>query len=409
MHKQSKIQIFTFLLMTLSFVLQAYVFIKVGSFPSVQSNRDIKNQCIEIDYGFSYSTNNKQESRIRIGTKWPQQPWRLVSTVPEQSANILTSKNLLLVTITDQHAEIWVKEDIFENATTNSKPQNRIMIYREIENKWIEYKSNTDKLTLLYMFETNDGDIWGLHYSKENHDYFMLKLNRITRVFELSPESDIIPSGKFIFNPKGFLWIIQPQGFIYQYELNKGSLQKIAPMPDDIRNLPFDYGLAISQDDYIYFLRPLQEVFSINDLELFRFSIETKKFERNIRIELESESLFYSIFIDRSNRLWAGNTGVMNANHGWNQIFKPSIFLETYESWSGPNYDYSLWLYPRIVLETSDDRLWFSSENGLAWLEPEKNQWCWVTNVQKAGLQEDRKKNLWLLVGGRLYKTKIEE
>ncbi|MFZ6029390.1 MAG: hypothetical protein ACOYYS_16890, partial [Chloroflexota bacterium] len=71
--------------------------------------------------------------------------------------------------------------------------------------------------------------------------------------------------------------------------------------------------------------------------------------------------------------------------------------------WSGMEYR---WKAPQILIESSDHRLWFQSDNGMTWLDPEKGEWCWFTTEQ-SNIVEDSYHNLWMVADNKLYKLDL--
>jgi ligand-binding sensor domain-containing protein len=65
------------------------------------------------------------------------------------------------------------------------------------------------------------------------------------------------------------------------------------------------------------------------------------------------------------------------------------------------------WKSPTILMESSDNRLWFESENGLVWLDPSEGKWCWFTTVQ-SNIVEDEEHNLWMIANEKLYKYPLK-
>ena len=152
----------------------------------------------------------------------------------------------------------------------------------------------------------------------------------------------------------------------------------------------------------IFYLVFEPNLYTNNNIWLYRFEIETKSFER-IAIKLEPWPLASSIFADHSGRLWFGAIGWLEPNGAWYQMLRSPIFV-TDTLWSGMEHR---WKSPEIILESSDNRLWYRSfENGLIWLNPEKGKWCWFTTEQ-SNIVEDEDHNLWMIADGKLYKNSL--
>ena len=58
--------------------------------------------------------------------------------------------------------------------------------------------------------------------------------------------------------------------------------------------------------------------------------------------------------------------------------------------------DQYIWLYPELVLESSNGYLWFRSTNGISWFDPSGEKWCWVTNEKYLNPAEGNHKDVWM-------------
>ena len=81
----------------------------------------------------------------------------------------------------------------------------------------------------------------------------------------------------------------------------------------------------------------------------------------------------------------------------WFQLFPSSIFVTLSE---GDTIYYQQ--KPWLILESADGRLWYKFTDGIAWMDPQKEKWCWFT-TEPSNIAQDGQRNLWIAIGGNLY------
>jgi len=134
------------------------------------------------------------------------------------------------------------------------------------------------------------------------------------------------------------------------------------------------------------------------------FSVRSNEI-KNVPINLTLWTGGYSnILVDHTGNLWLDSVGWKTPTEDWYQIHPPSIFVTNLKQGALD----SRFQYPQIEIESSDNRLWFSSDNGMVWLDPEKGEWCWFTTYQ-SNIVEDSDRNLWMIADNKLYKLPLGE
>ena len=114
---------------------------------------------------------------------------------------------------------------------------------------------------------------------------------------------------------------------------------------------------------------------------------------------------FFGLFVDKSGNLWLDDHAWMDPKGIWHQVIRSTLFITDRMPDSGYNY---FWAFPHIVFESSDDLLWFRSENGMTSLNVHKGEWCWFTTDQ-SNIVEDSNHTLWMIADDKLYKLILEQ
>lgn len=139
-----------------------------------------------------------------------------------------------------------------------------------------------------------------------------------------------------------------------------------------------------------------------SDTHVYKFDVKSQEIER-IPVRLDPWPTYFYILVDHEGKIWLDALGFINEEDILYQLEKSPIFL-TPVFFSGMDYR---WTTPEIFMESSDGRLWFRSYNGIAWLDMDDQQWCWLT-TSRFNVIEDANHTLWTTAYGKLYKKKIK-
>jgi hypothetical protein len=282
---------------------------------------------------------------------------------------------------------------------------------------------------------TDDGSLWGISWHGESAA--LSRFNEEDLRFELVGASDgqemrdIQRIATFDFSPSMFLdhsqtlWSVG-QGELYSFKPSTGAIERhVLDMQNaDVENdngaifyapeepAIKDGAIAFELDETIYLL-------SADSPELFEYHRDSGRITRSVipvivqELGLESANIFdappnpggsnaYGVFVDHAGRLWVNDYGWMDSDGTWNVMLRSPVFIsEEIEILK------HIWYRPNLVLESSDNSLWFRSPNGLAKLNPDSGEWCWVSQVI-TNVIEDQDRNLWILVGGKLYRHSLQ-
>lgn len=364
------------------------------------------NGCIEPKYKFAYPTNLNENGQVITEEILPTFPWQFKTDLPSLPENTGSSDLFLMSQNSNGNTELWIRRILYSLGEKSTPSTSQIIVYGNGSNKWKKINSIYKGVSINNVYKQSNGQIWGIGYSSQSGGYELFKFDIQTTQFEAVANSGTIPLGRIVFDQKDALWIAKPSDAIYKYDLVEMRLSKATSIAD-INQLPFDKGMVLAPDGNIYILVPKREIESSQDLELIRFSTITSEIERNIPIMLAPTPTVSSLFVDHSNRIWFSDIGWMSPEKKYYQVVRSPIFLE-YHQGESRNYDYYPWVITEILLESSNHLLWFRSENGLAWLEPNKGEWCWFTTLSSVDLIEDGQKTLWMIADGKLYMNKLD-
>jgi hypothetical protein len=199
-----------------------------------------------------------------------------------------------------------------------------------------------------------------------------------------------------LLDTRDVFWILVHKDAIYSYNPVTEDIERYIDVPDIIFSKA-----AISTDGSIFFSKQSSNAVVITDEDLYHFIPLMRKLEK-ISIPLEPWPLFSNILVDHTGRLWLDSIGWREPDGKWYQVQRSPVFI-TNILWSGLEHR---WKTPKILMESSDNRLWFMSDNGLTWLDPKRGEWCWFTTEQ-SNIVEDSQNNLWMVADNKLYKLDL--
>ncbi|MBX3038970.1 MAG: hypothetical protein KF758_18810 [Anaerolineales bacterium] len=376
--------------------------------PTVNKSIDINseiNSCIEPVEKNVYKTSVDSDSGNRF-VKVPPAPWELVDTIPSQVEGSVFNLSSSSIRKVNDKQEIWISSNVFG---VPDKLNNKFVIYNENTKSWSETLSTVgDDIFAGIVFITNNNLVWAVNgwYGSPNDNElrpFLSKYNETLMKFEFVTKTQEIPfnNNKVILDNNGVFWVFVNDDAIYSYNIFTEEIKQYA----GLKNIFVDE-VKLAPDDSIYFvnLQTLQN--GVSTKEIFRFipSINSVEKVSIYEIEKNQNRLFSNILIDKNGSLWLGDLGWIEPDGASYALLRSNIFL-TDIIWTGAS---SRWANPEILLESSDGRYWFRSENGMAWFSPEKGEWCWFTTYQ-SNIVEDSDRNLWMIADNKLYKLPLGE
>lgn len=388
--------------------------ISTGAMPTKESI-PISNDCIQPLEKFAFKTSTDQSIKTP-GTDFnylPPYPWQVESTISSLLPTNISFSYVYAIRNIEERKELWVSNytsDLFD------KTSSQFNVYNTNTNEWTNIAKEIDDTETLAsgLFITSDNAIWSTHYWDEkssNKHPLLSKYNEATKKFEFVTKTQEIPSFRqelnadpyrypyrslVILDKKDVFWVFVHADGIYSYNTITGEIKRHANLPNmEVTDA------KLAPDGSIYFVNRATLQTGSLLLEVFNFMPETDLVEQVSTYEMEKTQVrpFSNILVDRQNRLWLSDLGWMEPDGTWYAIIRSPVFL-TNVAWTGGS---SRWATPNILLESSDGRLWFRSDNGMAWLDPQKGEWCWFTTYQ-SNIVEDSDNNLWMIADGKLYK-----
>ena len=368
----------------------------------------IVNGCIPPLETFAYPVGMDESTPSYPGngpTIEPSHPWQLETSLP-----VTTSLISIITTRSFQGSEqIW-------GEMNNKFPE--LLIYYPETRKWdrVSAEVETSGVYVDKLFVAKDGTLWGQNTWDTRSGIVgqpvLSRYNDKTRLFEFEQNTQQIPAvaqmnftqltfwPEVILDSHGRFWIFVPKDAIYSYDPVTYKIESHAEISDLIVS---DAALAPNGSIYFTSLHYLENGMTLNigDIELFSFLPQTGEIKKII-VPLEPWPTFSSILVDHSGRLWLDSLGWQEPDGRWYQVHRSPIFI-TNVLWSGLEHR---WKTPQILMESSDGRLWFRSDNGMAWLDPQQGEWCWFTTEQ-SNIVEDQEHNLWMVADNYLYKLDL--
>jgi hypothetical protein len=379
-------------------------------------------------------------------TYLPLLPWQVEIVIPmdrfEGEYTYSYGGEVLLVRSIDGHKEVWMTVSLSGDNTQSSL----IIIYhtdtQELESIPVSIGDTglftSDYVTTPNLFVTNDGAVWAKTFwePEATEPYIqetvpvLSKFNESTRQFELVDDVMEIPlvmrpddskysmypddanQTRFVLDQLGIFWIFIQDDGLYRYDPVTGSTAKQADFPDAYVGLT-----ALAPDGSIYFTK-VDDSTTRRD-EGFRLPVERWLYQfipqTSIFIEIETPDeewpTFSGMLIDHSNRLWLGSTGYRDTDRTWHLInphAREFFAVVDRGMWSEG------WIFPTLMLETSDGRLWFQKyidssghHDGAAWYDPATGEGCLFTNDYVSNIVEDDDHRLWVITQNTLYSISL--
>lgn len=385
------------------------------------SNNMINNECIPPLESFVYSSNIEPNKPIPgktlnvLPTSWSSQ-----SDLPilaERTTNYLEAlppTSLLLTREKDGNLEVWVGKKSDFSYSNEEENTYQYWVYRPKEQIWetISARVNNSNLIVDKLFISNSGDIWGQNFwdvrKYPQEQPLLSKFNEGTRSFDLVEGTEEVPTfwndgyanyywSEVILDTNDVFWIFSHKDALYSYSIYERDIRVAVKLPEIIITA------SVINDNKILFQDLFDSGVINQERKLYIYSTDIGKISY-LNVLLEPWPLYTNILVDHLGRIWFGSAGWYDSNENWFILRQPEIFITNI---SYDNYR-TRWAAPVIVLESSDGRYWFRSYNGMAWLDLEKEQWCWFTTYQ-SNIVEDSDRNLWMIADNKLYKLPLGE
>jgi streptogramin lyase len=409
--------------------------------PQVENNESMEDtnsdKCIPATHTFAYMTRTNdsilERSELIIP---PTEPWEDMLSLPQFPNNAIAKRNKdWLVTVlnkSNSDYEIWILRSWTDELFSGSDFKfMEFLVYNSQNEEWKSVPVQVHETSAIVgeIFVTNDGNIWGrnylagfvstiepplrieIAYSQLQNDSMgetplLSKYNERENRFEAADVSrSFLPSkfsnnewDKVVLDKNGMFWIFVQADGLYSYNLLDQSIRLHIKFSDN--DIPVR-SVALAPDDSIFY--------SDNFSSVFRFIPKTGELLRVGGTPLPFENpyglYFHNILIDNSGHLWLGNIGWAEPDTytTWYQLMPSPVFITN----NVEGLPIHQWERPWLILGSLDGLIWYKSSNGMVWVNPQKEKWCWFTTAQ-SNITEDQQHNLWLIAYGKLYKYTIK-
>lgn len=376
-----------------------------------------ETQCMQSFDDFAYGGPEYWSQRQ---TEHTLSGWQKESTVPPGPSNMpveYPTFSVELSRVFHDEQEIWVSGVGQEGAVW--------LIYKPASQEWESIPRRIGN-TVLYpgdLFLTDDGTVWSRtqwHTQSESVDIETASVlgifNEDTRRFEtagvpieipVSQETEyyygqaVLPWPEIIIDERNNFWIFVSFDGIYHYDPVTQAVERVV----NLSNIPINEA-ALATDGSIYLSKPneftntTRTLFTLTQGMLLHFKPGSDNIE-TITIPDEAWPVFSGMHVDRNGRLWLGSIGYRDLNETWHLIH--SNTEKFFDNAGDPS-----WATPRLILESSDGRLWYTRYSdgggeGTAWYDPEVNDGCLILG-HSSTIIEDSKQQLWMVANGTLYR-----
>jgi hypothetical protein len=383
--------------------------------------------CIVPEHTFAYQTKGKWIPGTETHKVLPAEPWIIEASMPEYPDIAIegTRKDWILAVFPAPNGsqKVWILRSWTDDRTKGEFSTMEVLVYDTKTKEWetLPAKVKGSQAVIGELFMTKDGAIWAHNYwgnfftvfepplqvgiSEERNSYqgmpILSKLNEKTKQFEPVEDTKNIPAGqldekwnKVILDQNGTFWIFVQNDGIYSYRPESAVIKRHAILQDGPDRIVVQTAV-LDSSGHIFF--------SNGTTAIFRFDQDTDTIERiggsPLPFEGKYSLYFNGIWIDHTKRLWVGNIGWAEPDdyHTWYQLLPSPIFISLSEG----DTIYSQQA-PWLIREGVDGRLWYKSGNGMTWLDPQLEKWCWFT-TESSNIVEDTQRNLWMVADNKVY------
>lgn len=361
---------------------------------------------------YAYGSGQRNLSEISIPNNW-----QLIDKTHIEISEYSWLK-IALIRKVKNDIEIWLKEPDSNFYSKSESEHYKYYIY-SVEKKELWTVSavvpNTGAFAMK-LFLSKDGIIWAQNFwdtnnsagnSSDRQNYPVLsRFNDVKQQFELVPQTQGIDAFKGLAWNKiiylnNIFWIFAQRDSIYSFDPTTSQVEKHLGISD----IEIQY-IASSQDGKSIFIQVAGDEmsFSVTEGEYLQYVIDENRL-LNLSIPSNEWPASGSILVDQSGNLWLSAVGWRTPDGKWRLLYPTPIHFFCAMQVEG-GYDLEL---PKITFESSDGRLWFNSDKGMAWLDPVSMQGCWFTSIGASNVMEDLDRNLWMIADGKLYKLPLEK
>ena len=314
--------------------------------------------------------------------------WKKISEFPPSDGELL---DIFFSLDKDGAQLLWL--------TVRTQYEVRVWRFDIIDNKWLLGPSVSKNAKL---FSDTQGNVWVIEplYEKPSSLY---KINLDTLDIVSEDRRNPLFANHTILGidstPDGKIWLIlsAPEDEQGLFEYSTASSELVQHLvPDDYVNLEID------NNGVLYLL--------LYDGRIIRYNPENGDSEEN-QINLTNGSLRMvktGLLATNKNVLWVSDVSNFRISDDrlttQHVIVRSPVFITNIFN----GYSPFIWDRPEPQADTKDGRIWFRSERGLAWHQPETGEWCMFTSAQ-SNIVKDSQENLWIVYDNALYMLPASE
>ncbi|GEM_PF-5339471 len=369
------------------------------------------NLCIQPIVKFDFPVNNFETVNWENEAILPLGNWKVYDTVSKIKSielsqyengisyiwiNSLQENNSLTL------ARYNIKDGQVENINSANLFLSNFHLKKDIQNRVFYIRGSWNKLAFL-----EESTLFlGIYDSQDRKFKSLLSMSDVIEKINISSiEAISVSDAKF--DDQNNLWFIlyaqsnsQEEYRLFKYAFSTGEIvQNLTTVNLDgfDGQIPF----VVTNEGYLYF-------WLIESNSLVKYdSVQNLSTTINIPKEIfdNSPTTSVNLYLNH-NKLWLADYGWVDISLPelqWHKILRSSIFIFQQEGNGGVT-----WSHPNFMIETKDNRLWYTSSRGTGWVKPSEGHWCLFTTYQ-SNIVEDSDHNLWMVADNKLYKLPLGE
>lgn len=311
------------------------------------------------------------------------QDWKFISEVPQSySFEIIND-------------EIWLYSPLrrYRPSTGNFEEFNLV-------------DENGNTISVSEIFETRNGDIWGIATRAIGFGLTLFSFNREENRIDYveDPEHDLLGElqggNKFVEDSLGDLWFVY-NGTLYKFSPQTALFEPIFGIEQGYKFI--STRPVITSNDEIWL--PVTNIQDSGGIIFLGFDVNTGKYRTTLS-PTESVILATELFVDSLDRVWISNLGWIDTAGLEEALFytlvEDPVFLRD-NPLIGLDMQY-WWDHPTPIMETENRYLWFISNSySIYRLDTKEAAWCLLSTEDVNDVNIDSKGNLWLLKSGNLF------
>ena len=393
----------------------------VSSCSEKKIGNESANQCVGSFTNFAYKTGFQDGAEGQYLGEPINLAWGYEALIPKEVRNnSLMEHKIYGELIIGDNQELWIKSTYGNNSFFMADwmlPENKISIYNVSRQEWktisaIVYDCNciADEL-----FFDRYGNVWAKNASSiksekseklpylSKFDFGLNAFKSVDNTLDLFSGSMGEISEQMYFSHTIYdgidnIWIFTPDGRIFKYNIPIGKITSIDTNKELITN-----SVTYNEEQNIFYLRNQKSdelnIIGINrDYEVLQFNPAD-----NSLIEIGNIPFYLpdipNLWSDEQGDLWFDSFGYLDTNGEW-VLLIPNYLDFLSDRYYKQNYRYDL---KSIIAETSDGKIWFYGNEGIAWYNLNENIGCWDSK-QGLNIFQDSNNEIWLVTKDSLYK-----